>query len=160
MGHGGDASKARAHSLYIVAYLEGQEYAWLFNVEKNSELKVVQRAWYEWLEFREIQARGQKVKERRIMPEVPKPWQPPEEGTLKLNVSSFAEGNRTKIGLGIVARDYLGRTIQAWAVTRDGSSHPVVPEVEAVRVELLLAQQNGWRKVEIQSDIKAIIECL
>lgn len=63
--------------------------AWLFNTEKNSELEVVQRAWYEWLEFREIQARGQKVKERRIEPKVPKPWQPPEEGTLKLNVSSY-----------------------------------------------------------------------
>lgn len=145
---------------YILWHIWKDRNAWLFNVEKNSELEVVQRAWYEWLEFKEIQERGQKVKERRIVPEVPKPWQPPEEGTLKLNVSSFAEGNRTKIGLGIIDRDYLGRTIQAWAATRDGSSHPVVLEVEAVRVELLLAQQNEWRKVEIQSDIKAIIECL
>lgn len=45
---------------YILWHIWKDRNAWLFNAEKNSGLEVVQRAWYEWLEFREIQARGQK----------------------------------------------------------------------------------------------------
>lgn len=98
---------------------------------------MIQSIWHEWLEFRENQARGQAAKGRRIVPEPPKQWQPPEEGTLKLNVSSFVEEHRINIRIGIIARDHVGRIVQAWSVTRDGSSNPVVAKVEASRVVLV-----------------------
>lgn len=36
----------------------------------------------------------------------------------------------------------------------------MVCEIDVARVALLLAQQNGWNKVKIQVDIKALAESL
>lgn len=87
-------------------------------------------------------------------------WHYPEEGEVKINVSSENDGPSAGVGLGLIARDELGRTMQGWSVTREAVMSPVVAEVEAVRVALLLAQQNGWQKVDIQVDIKALAQCL
>lgn len=50
--------------------------------------------------------------------------------------------------------------LQSWAVAKDGIEKPAVAELEVIRVALVVAQQSGWRKIEIQVDIKAIAECL
>lgn len=64
------------------------------------------------------------------------------------------------MGLGIIARDNLEKNVQVWAVARERAINPMVVEIDAVRVAILLAQQNGWNQVEIQLDIKALVECL
>lgn len=88
-------------------------------------------------------------------------WKPPELGGVKLNVSSICEGNRRGAGLGVaVARDDHGRLLQAWAVAKETVENPVIAELEAVRVALLVALQNSWRKVKVQVDIKAIANSL
>lgn len=45
-------------------------------------------------------------------------------------------------------------------VVKDRVRNPVMAEMEAVRVALLVAHQNRWREIEIQVDIKAIAMCL
>lgn len=87
-------------------------------------------------------------------------WQLPDQGVVKLNVSSICEGQGRDVGLGIVARNSLGVLLQTWAVYLNHTNNPVIAELEAVRVALIVAQQNEWRRVEIQGDIKAMAECL
>lgn len=41
-----------------------------------------------------------------------------------------------------MARDDTGRLLQSWAVVNDGVVNPVVVDMEAVRVALVIAQQN------------------
>lgn len=84
-------------------------------------------------------------------------WKAPERGVVKLNVSL---GDGKGVGLGIVARDCTGSLLQTWAVFLDFTDNPIIAELEAVKVALVVAQQNEWRRVEIQGDIKAIAECL
>lgn len=36
----------------------------------------------------------------------------------------------------------------------------MVVELDAVRITLLVVQQNGWRDIEVQVDIKALADCL
>lgn len=64
------------------------------------------------------------------------------------------------MGVGIVAKDDQGRMLQIWAVHMRYVSNPVIVELEAVHIALVVSQQNGWRKVEIQGDIQAITACL
>lgn len=59
-----------------------------------------------------------------------------------------------------MARDHNSRCVQAWAVARERVINPVAAEVEAVRTALLMAQQSGWRRVEVHVDIKALADSL
>lgn len=112
------------------------------------------------MEFKDSQISTNLPTGRRREPAKPEPWQVPEQGVMKLNISSSCgqEGNR--VGLGVVARDDKGDLVQTWAVSLDYMVHPVMAELEATRVALIVAQQNGWRRVEIQGEIKAIATCL
>lgn len=58
--------------------------------------------------------------------------------------------------LGIIALENSRRCVQAWAVARDRVINPVVAEVNAVCAALLMAQQSGWNRMEIQVDIKTL----
>lgn len=92
--------------------------------------------------------------------EPPEPWQKLVTGTIKLNVCSDTAVDGKAGGLGIIARDSRGDMLQAWSMARKGNYNPVVTELEAIRLALLAAQQNGWGRVEVQLDIKAIAACL
>lgn len=59
-----------------------------------------------------------------------------------------------------MARNDQGKALQLWSVARDSLYNLVVAELDAVRVALLITQQNSWLKIEIQIDIKAIADCL
>lgn len=72
-----------------------------------------------------------------------KQWQSPEPRTLKLNVNIVCDESCRNMGLRIIARDNLERNVQAWAVARERAINPMVAEIDAVRVVILLAQQNG-----------------
>lgn len=62
---------------------------------------------------------------------------------MKLNVSSCCLGKESGVGLGIVARDSSSNLLQTWAMYLDYTDHLVIAELEAVRVALVVAQQNG-----------------
>lgn len=76
----------------------------------------------------------------------------------KNNTYSIWDPSCNKIGLGILVSNNSSRCVQAWAIARERVINLVVAEVDAVHAALLLSQQSGWRKVEIQVDIKAPAE--
>lgn len=121
-------------------------------------MEIIQRAQAEWIEFKEAKKMVHREEVRKIKVEEKKDWQPPAMGCIKMNVSTVCDKSCNKVGIGITARDENKKSVQAWSVARDWTINPVVAEVEAVRIALLMAQQNGWHKVEIQVDIKALVE--
>lgn len=145
---------------YILWQIWKNRNAWHFQSARHSPYEVVQIAWTEWLEYKELHSQQQIPKAHNNTTERKMAWQPPDQGVVKLNVGSICEGQGKGVGLGIVARDSLGDLLQTWAVYLNYTNNPVIAELEAVRVALIVAQQNEWRRVEIQGDIKAIAECL
>lgn len=109
----------------------------------KTEKEVVQRAWKEWIEFNETQGKGQKQQKNKIWMGKKKSWEPPEMRIVKLNVCSSGDEESRQVGLEILARDCNGKTEYAWSVTRDKINNPMVCEIDATQVSLLLAQQNG-----------------
>ena len=145
---------------YILWNIWKDRNRWVFKAERGSEIDVVNLAWGEWLEYNAENGkkeRESKVKERGTEAEC---WQKPELGTLKLNVCSECEGIGDDVGVGITARDDGGNLVQTWAIAKEQVLSPVATDLEAIRIALLMAQQNGWRRVEIQMDVKAMADCL
>lgn len=134
--------------------------SWLYNGQMVTELEVVQQAMEECLEFAECQQKSGHAAQRKMMVDRQKAWQHPEAGCVKLNVSSVWEGVGKTVGVGIIARNHNGKVEQPWSVAREEVANPVVAETNAVRVALVVAQQNGRRNVEIEVDIKALSVCL
>lgn len=145
---------------YLIWHIWKARNSWTYNASKVSEIEVVHKAIAEWTEYRDNQMKREAGINVRRLEGFQNAWKYPEVGTVKLNVSSFWEAEDRPVGLGIIARNWLGNTLQASSVTRDALANPVVAEMDAIRVALLVAQQNGWRNVEIQVNIKALLNCL
>lgn len=149
----------------ITAYIMWQIWkarnALIFGAENRTERDIIRKASEEWLEFKYAQPLNRQKEVCRMMIAPPMCWQKPDLGCIKLNTSSETSNNsKGEAGLGIVARGDQGELLQFWSVVRDESHHPVATELEATRAALLLAQQNGWTRIEVQLDIKAIVDCL
>lgn len=50
--------------------------------------------------------------------------------------------------------------MDAWSVSRERNFTPVEADMEAIRCALILAQQRGWRKLEVKLDVKALVTSL
>ena len=84
-------------------------------------------------------------------------WIPPSYDAVKLNVdAAWKNGNAT---LAVVARDSSGSVIKAWArqlVTKG----PATAEASAIKWALVLANQESFLKVTVESDAKVCINAL
>lgn len=54
----------------------------------------------------------------------------------------------------------MRRTVEVWAFAREIVINLVMEKDAAVQAVLLMAQQNEWRKVEIQVNIESFRESL
>lgn len=126
----------------------------------RTKLEIIQRAQNKWIEFKKVQITDQREEKKIIRVEEQKEWQSTDLGCIKMNVSSVCDKSCNKVGISIIAKDAKKRCVQAWPVARDRTIDPVVDEVDAVHIALLMAQQNGWNKVKIQVDIKNLANCL
>lgn len=132
----------------------------IFRGNARSEKRIVDLALNEWLEYKEETERSQG---RRFLAQVhqeQEQWSKPEKGFVRLSVSSIAAPESRSIGCGFHAKNDQGVLLQAWAVIREGSSSPVITDLEAIRAAMICAHQQGWGKLEIQSDSKALVQCL
>ena len=63
-----------------------------------------------------------------------------------------------KAGWGIVARNWKGELLAAWAYPCTRCSEANLEEALAVREAMIRAKEKGWQKVELESDCKGIID--
>ncbi|XP_027170367.1 hyoscyamine 6-dioxygenase-like [Coffea eugenioides] len=113
----------------------------------------------EWLEFKE----AEEVNDRKCIAETTQPhqnrnWYPPEQGIIRVNNDAAIALQMNKTGRGIVARDSKGELVKACALQERKRGEPLIEEALAIREALLIGQEAGWRRIEVQSDSKGLIE--
>lgn len=133
---------------------------WIFNREKSEPHVIVKLAIQEWMEFKEAIQHTEGKAVQNLREKRQEEWRKPDQGITRIKATSAISEKNNKGAVGIVAIDDSGSTTHAWAVTREGSYSPVAADLEAVRCALILAQKQGWRKIEIMLDVKAIVLCL
>lgn len=112
---------------------------WTFKSESLTENEIVQKAWEEWMEFKGDRIQKTWTNNRIEVREMREVWQCRGAGEVKINVSSHCEGYKRGVDLGLIGLNHTVATLQAWSVTRNRVNCPVVVDVEAVRMALLVA---------------------
>lgn len=80
-------------------------------------------------------------------------WRKLEQGWLRIK-SCVVEENRQKMeAIGISVMDENGRITYGQLVTRERLLPPVAADLEAIKCALILAHQQGWRSLEVKSDV-------
>ncbi|XP_027086455.2 uncharacterized protein [Coffea arabica] len=130
-----------------------------FNNSSREPIVVVNKALMEWNEFQLAQGGGTKhdfltvgeqVKDRR--------WVAPQAGWIKINTDAALDQKHNRGGWGVVARNSSGELVGAWARPTEGCAEAQVEEALAIREAMVIAKQMGWRKVELESDCKLVVD--
>ncbi|XP_071901202.1 uncharacterized protein [Coffea arabica] len=85
-------------------------------------------------------------------------WRFPQEGWVKINTDAALQQKEGLAGWGVVARDWQGKVLKAWAIPNRSCSNPKLEESMALRAAMLLAKQQGWKKVVFESDCLQMVE--
>ena len=78
-------------------------------------------------------------------------WTKPPSGTVKTNADVAFVSKTEMAGMTAVARDHFGLLIEG-AGQRKRVASVMATETEAIKLALLLANQQGWRKIIIETD--------
>ncbi|XP_071932952.1 uncharacterized protein [Coffea arabica] len=81
-------------------------------------------------------------------------WEPPKEGTIRINTNAAISAKMVRSGLGIIARNWRGELVRAKGITARRKGIPATEEALAIRGALEMAQFAGWTTIEVQSDCK------
>ena len=84
-------------------------------------------------------------------------WKAPPPGAIKLNVD--AATLRDKAFIAVIARDYGGSIIKAWA-KQTVHLDPTVAEASAIVWALELAMEEGFENIIVESDAKICVDAL
>nr|XP_027120699.1 uncharacterized protein LOC113737717 [Coffea arabica] len=85
-------------------------------------------------------------------------WERPQEGWIKLNSDAALNSKEGRAGWGMVARDWQGMMLGAWAVPSSTCSNPKQEESMALRMALRMAQLKGWKKVVCEVDCLQVVD--
>ncbi|XP_027071883.1 uncharacterized protein [Coffea arabica] len=130
-----------------------------FNREKACPGRTVMKLVHEWNEYEAAQRVDREdEKEERDQQEVPTEWLPPTKGFVKLNIDAALSTATGKVGWGVIARQADGGILRAWAGSGERYTEAMAEEVNAIRTALIKVGTMGWRKIEIQSDCKGVVE--
>ncbi|XBI78249.1 hypothetical protein VPH35_087974 [Triticum aestivum] len=87
-------------------------------------------------------------------------WHPPAAGTIKINTDAAVDVSERRSSLGVVARDHLGTFVAGrcskFPGVTDALPDAYVAELLAVREAVLLARDNGWPNILIETDCQVI----
>ncbi|CDP14369.1 unnamed protein product [Coffea canephora] len=124
-------------------------------------MTVVNKATREWREFQEAQdVDGGNGSHTTNGKEGLGGWREPEVGWVKINSDAAVQQKAERAGWGMIARDCLGNALGAWAVPDTCCSSAKQEEALALRSAMLMAKQQGWRRVVFESDCKQLIDSI
>ncbi|XP_027148760.1 uncharacterized protein LOC113749274 [Coffea eugenioides] len=130
-----------------------------FNSEEGCPGKVVMKAVQEWNEYEAAQRMDREDEvEKRNQQKASTEWLPPTMGVVKLNVDAALSTANGRVGWGVVARQTDGGILGAWAGSGDRHTEAMVEEATAIRTALIKARTMGWRRIEVQSDCKGVVD--
>lgn len=136
---------------------------WFFNGNKLPEYQVIERAHFEWTEFRTIQEEAAQLQLERT--HQAKQVQVPQQiqqivGYYIISTSSIFQHLPRNSSVGILAWNPQHQIQHASATIKSGAGSPRILALEAIRSAQLLAYQSEWKKVIIQTDAKEIIRMI
>ncbi|XP_071926256.1 uncharacterized protein [Coffea arabica] len=124
-------------------------------------MTVVSKATREWREFQEAQGvDGDNSSHMNCGMEGMGGWKEPEGGWVKFNSDAAVQQKTERAGWGMIARDCLGNALGAWAVPNTCCSSAKQEEALALRAAMLMAKQQGWKRVVFESDCKHLIDSI
>ncbi|XP_073153625.1 uncharacterized protein [Henckelia pumila] len=123
---------------------------------KLQPIDVVSRASFLWTQFLSCQ----RVDAPKIMISTPLFWQTPPAGTIKINVDAAVVNGSSRVGLGVVVRDDQGVVLIAFTKTLEGYFSVHLAELLTVREGLLLASQQSWNHVIIETDASNVAKSI
>ncbi|XP_027175077.1 uncharacterized protein LOC113774674 [Coffea eugenioides] len=90
--------------------------------------------------------------------EISNGWSLPQKGWIKINSDAALQQNEGLAGWRMVARDWKGNVLGAWAIPNSSCSNPKLEESMALRAAMVKAKQQGWRRVMFESDCLMVVE--
>ncbi|XP_040364504.1 uncharacterized protein LOC121050032 [Rosa chinensis] len=87
-------------------------------------------------------------------------WEFPPRGRLKVNVDGAFMSDTGSGGVGVIVRDDYGHFKAAWSRFWPHLCSAFHSEVEACRAGLLLAIHQGWKQIELESDLSLLLAAL
>lgn len=95
------------------------------------------------------------IKKRRISH-----WTSPPSGRLKINIDGSFRLDKAAGGIGVVVRNSQGRCQASFARYLPKASSALHVELEACRAGLLIAINQGWSDIEVESDCMQLVNAL
>ncbi|XP_027118809.1 uncharacterized protein [Coffea arabica] len=74
-----------------------------------------------------------------------------------MNYDAALHQKTDKAGWGMVVRNWQGKVLGAWAVPNTSCSNPKLEEAIALRIAMLVAKQQGWRRMEFEIDCMQVV---
>ena len=87
-------------------------------------------------------------------------WETPPSGRLKINIDGFFRPDVEVAGIGMVVRDEVGRCRAAFQRSISPISSFFQAEAEACRAGLLIAINQGWNDLILETDCAALVTAL
>ncbi|KAL0433401.1 UNVERIFIED_CONTAM: hypothetical protein Slati_2674400 [Sesamum latifolium] len=81
-------------------------------------------------------------------------WVAPPENVVKINSDATLFQDKGDIGIGVIARDSIGRCL-AWKASR--FHRRLAAEAWAVRIAIELAAQYGWNRIILEGDCATLL---
>jgi ribonuclease HI len=87
-------------------------------------------------------------------------WTAPSQAWLKVNWDAALSQKRSRIGLGAVVRDWMGRLVMASCKTQTGCPDPSTSEALSALRAVQLCKALGATMIHIEGDAKVVIDAL
>lgn len=131
----------------------------VFEQKQTDARKIVQKAQVEWLEFdnanAEASSTSRNLTQHSLHPTI---WEPPKEGTIRINTDAAISAQMVRTGKGIIARNWTGKIIKAQGKVEIKRGDAASEECLAIRDALMMARDARWTDIEVQSDCKSIVD--
>nr|XP_027120381.1 uncharacterized protein LOC113737334 [Coffea arabica] len=132
-----------------------------FQQEITDAKNIVDKAQQEWIEYEAAMESdtGPNSESEKATP-IQQRWEPPKEGTIRINTDAAISAKMVRSGLGIIARNWRGEVVRAKGITARRKGIAATEEALAIRGALEMAQIAGWTTIEVQSDCKHVVSLI
>uniref|UniRef100_A0A803PSJ2 RNase H type-1 domain-containing protein n=1 Tax=Cannabis sativa TaxID=3483 RepID=A0A803PSJ2_CANSA len=87
-------------------------------------------------------------------------WTKPANNYIKINIDAALFHHEDSYGFGIVARDDLGKLIEARTCYKAGNYSAEVVEELGIKEALSWIKSNNWQKVEVETDSLLVVQAI
>ena len=133
-----------------------------FNHKEKEPFKIIENALKEWTEFDEAN-KGKESRKSTQETELQQ-WNDQDQNEshsgLTLKIHTSLDKGQAAVGIGISATDNMGRLQAIWALREWSSGDTLQDQAVAVRLALLKAGSQGWRRIRMELDNRKLVDAI